>query len=164
MADLKRVLPLPPSPPRAAIDSLARRGQVFQHVAVLGVDDDRAGRHADDEVLGTAAVAVRAAAVLAALGPPVLAMRERRQAVDARLGHHDDAAAVAAVAAVRPAARHVLLAAKAHAAVAAPAGFDFDGDAIDEHGDERKWRSESQEIRRMRHQQKRDAALGIPVR
>ena len=101
---------------------------------MLGVDDHRAGRHADHQVFGAAAVAIASRAVLAALGPPVLAVGERRQAVDARLGDHDDAAAVAAVAAVRPAARHVLLAAEAHAAVAAFAGFDFDGDAIDEHG------------------------------
>ena len=110
------------------------RGQVFEHVAVVGVDDDRAGRHANDQILGAAAVAIGAAAVLAALRSPVFAMRQGGEAVDARLGHHDDAAAVAAVAAVGPAARHVLLAAEAHAAVAAAAGFDFDGDAIDEHG------------------------------
>ena len=92
------------------------------------------GGTSDDQVFGAAAVALRAAAVLAALGPPVLAMRERGEAVDARLGDDDDAAAVAAVAAVGPAARDVLLAAEAHAAIAAAAGFDFDGDAIDEHG------------------------------
>ena len=56
------------------------------------------------------------------------------RAVDARLGHDDHAAAVAAVAAVGSAAGDVLLAAEADAAVAAAAGFDFDGDAIDEHG------------------------------
>ena len=113
---------------------LAGRRQILQHVAVVGVHDDRAGRNADDQIFGAAAVAVGAAAVLAALGAPLLAMGERDEAIDARLGDHDDAAAVAAVAAVGTAARHVLLAAEAHAAVAAAAGFDFDGDAIDEHG------------------------------
>ncbi len=109
-----------------------------------GVGDDCARRNADDKIFGAAAVAIGAAAVLASIGPPALAMRERRQAVDARLGHHDDAAAVAAVAAIRAAARHVLLAPEAHAAVAAAAGLDFDGDAIDEHmsREQGAWRRE----------------------
>src|SRR5690606_21171429 len=64
---------------------------------------------------------------------PVLAMHELGQAVDARLRDNDHAAAVAAVAAVRPAPRDVLLTAKAHAAIAAAAGFHIDGDAINEH-------------------------------
>jgi hypothetical protein len=62
-------------------------------------------------------------------------MREQRQAIDARLGDHDDAAAVAAVAAIWSAPGNVLFAPKAHATVAAAAGFDFDSDAIDEHLD-----------------------------
>ena len=53
---------------------------------MVGVHDDRAGRNADDEILGAAAVAVGAAAVLAALGAPMLVMGKRDEAVDARLG------------------------------------------------------------------------------
>ena len=52
----------------------------------------------------------------------MFAMGQRRQAIDARLGHEDDAAAVAAVAAVGSAARNEFLAAKAEAAVAPFAG------------------------------------------
>src|SRR5205807_9514524 len=48
-------------------------------------------------------------------------------------GADDDAAAVAAVAAVRPAARLVLFAAKAAHAAAAVAALDIDFDPIDEH-------------------------------
>src|SRR3954468_8266579 len=97
------------------------------------INDDRPRWDANDEILSTAAMAVRAASVLAALGSPSLAMPERRETVDALFRNHDHAAAVAAVAAVRPAARDVLLAPKTHAAIATPAGFDFDSDAIDEH-------------------------------
>ncbi len=122
-------------------DALARRGQVFEDVAVNRVADDGAGWDAEEEVFGAAAVAVGAAAVLAALGAPAFAMGEGGEAVDAGLGHQDDAAAVAAVAAVGPAAGDVLLAAEAHAAVAATAGFDIDCHAIDEHG------RKSQELR-----------------
>src|SRR4051812_23094169 len=72
--------------------------------------------------------------MLAAIGPPLLTMGEGREGIDARLGDHDDAAAIAAIAAIGSAARDVFLAAKAHAAITAIAGFDFDGDAVDEHG------------------------------
>ena len=65
----------------------------------------------------------------------MFAMDQGREAIDARLGDDDHAAAVAAVAAVRPAARHVLLAPKADATVAPLAGFDLDRNAVDEHED-----------------------------
>ena len=74
-------------------------------------------------------------------------MGEHGEAIDAGLGDHDDAAAVAAVAAIGAAARDVLLAAEAHAAVAAAAGFDFDGDAIDEHVKLRMRRRETAETK-----------------
>jgi hypothetical protein len=73
--------------------------------------------------------------VLSAFGTPMLAMGERGQAVDARLGDQDNAAAVAAVTAVGPAARDILFATEAHATVAAAAGFNVDGYAVDEHGE-----------------------------
>src|SRR3954452_10644719 len=79
-------------------------------------------------------MALLAAARFAIFGAPTFAVAEYGQAIDAGLGDHNDAAAVATVAAVGAAARNVLLTTKAHAAVAAAAGFDFDGDAIDEHG------------------------------
>ena len=104
------------------------------HVPVNRVSHHGAGRDAEDEIFGAAAVAVRALAVLAAAGPPVLAMGERGQAIDAGLGDQHDAAAVAAVAAVGPAAGDVFLTAEAYASITAAASFDFDSDAIDEHG------------------------------
>src|SRR5512134_2082926 len=102
-------------------------------MAMIGVGDYRARRNANHQVLGAATVTIRATSVFAATGSPSFAMCQGCQAVDSRLGHHDDAAAVASVAAVGPAARHVLLTAEAHATVPAAAGLDFDGDAINEH-------------------------------
>ena len=60
-------------------------------------------------------------------------MGQGGKAVDAFLGDEDHAAAVAAVAAVGPAAGDVFLAAEADAAVAPLAGLDADFDFVDEH-------------------------------
>ena len=57
---------------------------------------------------------------------------EVRERVDAFARDEIDAAAVAAVAAVRPAARNELLAPEAHAAAAAGAGLDANVGFIDE--------------------------------
>src|SRR4051794_26878384 len=75
-------------------------------------------------------------AVLATFGAPLFAVSEQGKRIDARFGDHDDAAAIAAIAAIRTAAGDVFFAAKAHAAIPAAAGFYFNGDAIDEHGGE----------------------------
>ena len=62
-------------------------------------------------------------------------MAEIDQGVEVLVGHQPDAAAVAAVAAVRAAERDELLAAEADAAVAAVAGDDLDFGFVDEfHG------------------------------
>ena len=115
--DLKRMLPLPPLPPRATTTWSPGCGQVLEHVAVLGVDDHGAGRDGKDQVLGRGPVAIGPGAALAAGGLPLLAMGQGGEAVDALLGHEDHAAAVAAVAAVGAAARDVFLPAEADAAV-----------------------------------------------
>ena len=114
-------------------DAVAVVRQVFEHEAVLGVDDERARRDFDDQVVGALALLVGAAAGRAAVGPPEAVMGQGGEIVDAIFGDDDHAAAVAAVAAVGPAVRDVLFAPKADAAVAAAASLDFDGDAIDEH-------------------------------
>ena len=71
--------------------------------------------------------------MLAAFRPPMFAMDQCRESIHAWFRHNEYAAAVAAVAAVRPAARHVFFAAKTHTAVSAAARFNFDMDAVDEH-------------------------------
>ena len=79
--------------------------------------------------------AVGALAVLAAVGLPVPLVREVGEVRQPLDGAEDDAAAVAAVAAVGAAAGDVLLAAEAHAAVAAVAPSHVDRHPVDEHRD-----------------------------
>jgi hypothetical protein len=124
------------APPAAARRRhlVAGAQQVLQHVAFGGIQHHGAGRHLNRQVVAAAAVAARAAAALAACRPPVPTVRERRQAIDSLAGHQHHASAVAAIAAIRPAAGDVLLAPEADAAVAPPAGLDEYLDAIDEHG------------------------------
>src|SRR5690606_9912734 len=113
--------------------AIARARQVLDYVPLLGVDDQGAGGHLDDQVLGIAAMAAGTAAAFAVGGLPVALAREGGQAIDAGRGHEDHAAAVAAVAAVRTTAGHVLLPAKAQAAIATAPGLDLDGNRIDKH-------------------------------
>ena len=67
--------------------------EVFEREAFLGVDDQRAGRNLDDQVLGAFALLVRAAAWRAGIGPPEAMMGEGGQIVDAVFGDDDHAAA-----------------------------------------------------------------------
>ena len=85
-------------------DLLADLRQVFQEKLAVGVVDHGAGGNRQDQIRGAAAVAIAAGAGHAILGPPMFAMGQSSEAIDARLGHENDAAAVAAVAAVGPAA------------------------------------------------------------
>src|ERR1044071_6762033 len=112
--------------------ALAGSAQIGQNFAAARIADDRADRHRSDFVLAAPAVLVLAAAVLAAAGAikPLIAEIEQRREIG--IGHRDDVAAGAPVAAVGPAARDVFFAAKAHAAASAVAGFDLDFDFVDE--------------------------------
>src|SRR5690606_9002930 len=71
-------------------------------------------------------------AVLAALGLELALVAEVDQGVEVLVGQQPDVAALAAVAAVRPAQRDELLAPEAHAAVAAVAGSDGDFSFVDQ--------------------------------
>src|SRR5436190_5840333 len=116
-------------------DAIAVVRQVFQRKAALGIIHKRARRDFDSQVLGATALLVGAAAGSAARGAPKAMMGQRGQIVHAIFGDDDHTAAVAAVAAVGSAVRNVFFAPKAHAAVAAAASLNFNGDAIDEHLD-----------------------------
>ena len=102
-------------------------GVEIVHLGALG--------HLDVEIGAGLAGHVLARAAAAALGakPPLHA--EVRERVDALARDEIDAAAVAAVAAVRAAARDELLAPKAHAAAAAGTGLDANVGFIDEFHD-----------------------------
>src|SRR5690606_8502896 len=78
-------------------DRIPFASQVLNDVPAFGVDDQRARRHLDDEVLAVAAVTGRTAAALARGGLPVPLARESGQAVHAGRGHQVHVAGVAAV-------------------------------------------------------------------
>ena len=105
-----------------------------ERLAVLG-EHLRAGRHPENRVGALVAGAVLAHAVHAGLGLEVLLVAivdERIEAVDAL---HPHVTAAAAVAAVGPTPRPVLLAVEGGHAVAATAGGHLDGGLVDEHAD-----------------------------
>ena len=133
VADLKRVLPVAAFAAAGGDNSFAGRCEIFEHETVLVVHNDGARRNTDDQIFGAAAVAIGALSVFAASRRDSFAVSESGQGIDSWLGNDDDAAAIAAVAAIGTAAWHVFFAAKADAAIAAAAGFDFNSDAIDEH-------------------------------
>src|SRR5690606_16301694 len=84
--------------------------EVGDQLAGLPVGDDRTHRHAQHDVLAALAVAVRPAAVLAALGAEMARVAIVDQRVEVAVGLRVDAAAPPAITAVRPATGHELLA------------------------------------------------------
>src|SRR5690606_30957806 len=83
--------------------AVAVADQVADDLVGIDVGDHGPDRHGDEQVLAALAVALLAHAVLAALGAEDLLVAEVHQRVEVAVGHQPDAAAVAAVAAVRPA-------------------------------------------------------------
>lgn len=106
--------------------TIAVLGHVADDFICLHVHHHGTDRHHDDAVFATLAISLPAHAVLAALRLERALMAEIDQRVDVFVGHDPDAAAVAAVTAIRPAKRDELLAAKADTAIAAIAGGDQD--------------------------------------
>ena len=100
---------------------------------MLGVENQRAGRDVDDQIVAAESGHFLAHAGLAAFGLPMMPAGEIEQGVLVRIGDEDDAAAVAAVAAVGAALGDVFLAAEGDASVPAVAGFHLNDGFIDEH-------------------------------
>ena len=109
-------------------------GQVRNDKTALGVLDDGAQRHLDDEVFGVLAVAEACAALAAFVGGILALVAEVHQGGQVVIHHEDDVAAAAAVATVRAARRHEFLAVKAHRAIAALARMEPDGCDVDKVG------------------------------
>ena len=107
--------------------------QVAEHVAAVAIANERAGRDLDDQVLARPPEAIGALAVLAAVRLPVPLVRKVGEVGMAFRGAKDDAAAMAAVAAVGAAPRCVFLPAEAEAAVAPIPSSHEDRHAVDEH-------------------------------
>ena len=95
--------------------------------------DGRPRRHEDDEVVAPRAVFVGPLPVTAARRAVMSRDPHRGEIAPRRIAEQDHVAAVAAVAAVGPAARDVRLAAEADDAVAAPTALDEYACAIVEH-------------------------------
>jgi hypothetical protein len=109
--------------------------QVAQLLTRLRFADDGADGHRYVEIFATAAGAAIARARLAVLSLVGSLDAEIRERVDARRRPQIDAAAVAAVAAIRPAERNEFFAPKARAAAAAVAGLHLESCFVDEfHG------------------------------
>ena len=108
-------------------------GQILEHEPSRLVDHDRARGHEHRQVAAPRALPVGRAARLAGVGPPLPPVGQHRERVDARLRPEDHAAAVAAVAAIRPAAGDVFLAAETTDAATPVAGGHLDLDSVDEH-------------------------------
>ena len=127
----------PPSAPAAGHQQFGLAGVQFaQHFLRVGFGHPGTGRHRDSQFGAGRAASVTARARPAVAGPKHLARAEIGQRVDVRRKHQCHVAAVAAVAAVGAAARNVLLAAEAHAAVPAVAGANADPGFVGEfHGE-----------------------------
>ena len=107
-------------------------GEVGNDLAGLEVADYGADRHAQHHVVATLAVAVRTAAVLAALRAKDPRVAKIDQRVEIAVGNRIDAAAATAVAAIRSALRNEFLAAERGDAVAAVAGNNLDLGFVEE--------------------------------
>ena len=109
---------------------------VVEHVrdplARFAIADHRARRHWHDHVLPRAPRLVRPHPVLAALGFPVVAIREVEQRREVRVPAHDHVAPLAPIAAVGPTHRGELLTAERRATGAAGTGGHLHGNKIDE--------------------------------
>ncbi len=106
-------MPRPPSPPLQEDDALADLGEVGEDMLLVVVQDLRADRDLDDEVVAARAGPVAAGAALAARRPEMLGVAKVDQGVEALDRLEDDVAALAAVAAVRAAIFDIFLAPEA---------------------------------------------------
>ena len=101
--------------------------------AAFGLFHQRAARHADDKVLRVFSVAARAAAVFAARRRILALIAEIHQGGKVWVGHKHNVAAAPAVAAVRPAGRHIFFPVERNGAVAALARLQEYFCGVDKH-------------------------------
>src|SRR3569623_111891 len=108
--------------------ALAGGNQVADDFAGVAVAHHRADRYRDDEIVAALTDTVATHAVLAALCLEFTGVAKIDQGIEIDVGDQKHTAAVAAVAAVRPAERDEFFAAQTRAAITAVAGLDFAGD------------------------------------
>jgi hypothetical protein len=107
-------------------------GEIRHQRARVAIADDRSDRDAQVDVLGALSGALLAAAALAVLRAEDTVIAIVDQRIDVAVGDRVYASAAPAVAAIRPAARDVLLAPEVDGPVSALAGVDRDARLIDE--------------------------------
>ncbi len=106
--------------------------QVEQLFVCVGIVNDGANGYAQRDVGSTRPVLVGTTPIFAVPGPMQAGIAIIDQRVDVAVGNSNNAAAPAAVAAVRPAFRNEFFAAKARRPIAAFAGNDFNGGFVNE--------------------------------
>ncbi len=110
-----------------------RRIEIGQEQLMIRVENQSAGRDVNDQIVAAESGHFFAHAGLAAFGLPMMPAGEIEQGILIRIGDENDAAAVAAVAAVGAALGDVFLAPEGDASVPAVAGFNLNDGFIDEH-------------------------------
>src|SRR5262249_55395383 len=121
---LERGVAEAPVAPACAPRPLSYIGEVREQGLAVLLVDLRAGRHFEHDIVATRAVAVLAHAAAAVLGLEMLLVAVVDECVEPVDRLHDHVAALAAVAAVRPAPLDEPLAPEPHAAVPASARAD----------------------------------------
>ncbi len=112
---------------------IARSLEVAEYVTTVAVADQGSRGDFDHEILAPATESIGTLAVVAPRRPPVPLMGKVRKVgvTLCRPDHHVTASA--AVAAIRPAPRRILLPTEAHAAVASGSPANINGHSVDEH-------------------------------
>lgn len=126
------VLVAPAAPSALAKNEGLAVGHILDDLAGLGIPDERASGDPDGETLSVLAAFAAALAVYAGRSHIFALVAEVHKGGHIVIHLHDDAAAVAAVAAVRAAGGHVFLPVEGHGSVTAVAGPDGDAGFIDE--------------------------------
>ena len=113
-------------------DALAGLGQIGEHGLFVVVEDLSPDRHAQHEIAALGAGLVGAGAATAFLGTKMLLITVVDQRVQIVRRLEGDVAALAAIAAIRPAELDELLAAKAHGTAAAVTALQVDLGLVEE--------------------------------
>ena len=106
-------------------------GQVGHHFAGLRIGNQRAYRHAQENIVSALAIAIRTATVFAIAGDVFFHKAVVHQGVDVLVRHGNHIAATPTVAAIRPAARDKFFPAHAGRTIAALAAGDFNPGFVD---------------------------------
>jgi hypothetical protein len=116
--------------PASDDDLRALRTEISQKLTALGVTNQGAQWHADDEVVTVFPVLILSSTVFATLGSQVTLIDEVAQGAQLGISLKDDTPAVSAIPAVWPPSRTVFFAQEADATAAAIPGFHVDSDFI----------------------------------